>query len=102
MIITNEKEFDELKPWDKLFVISSGSIKSYRFACKHPKIKNRIILVNDNDYTQTTCISTELNDTSRVFLSSYNSYEVGCIMIDQLEQKIEHVKEVYIEEADNF
>lgn len=98
-IITNIEFFDELKPWDKFYVITGGKIKAYRFACKHPYIKERIIVVNDHSYTETCSLFIDLEDKDKVFLSNYNSYEVGEIMINQLEDRIESIKEVYIEES---
>lgn len=98
-VITNLEFFDEINPWDKFYLVTNGKIKAYRFACKHPYIKNKIIAINDHSYNETCSLDIDLEDKDRVFLSKYDSYEVEEIMISQLEDRIETIKEVYIEES---
>lgn len=100
VITDREQFFDELKPWDKFYIVGNCNVTTARFISMHPYIKDRVIVANDNNYT--TISSFLINDESKVILSAYDSIEVGTLILSQLEDKIQHVKDVYIAGAENF
>ena len=100
-IVENRKEFlENLKQWDKFYMVSNGRCKSYRFISLHPKIEGVVIVINDYNALSSEVLRYE--DDRAVMLSGYESYTVGNIIIDQLETQIESAKQVYIEKSDNF
>ena len=97
--IEDKEYFESLKTWEKFYVIEDAKIKIYRFVSFHPKLNDYVLAINDNCYSNITNVKMDFENSNIVYLKSYDSYEVGEIMISQLEKKIEHVKSVYIDKS---
>ena len=92
-IITFE-ELQQLNTGDRFGAIKKGDYYPYIFASLHPLKLNIVIAIDSGKYTN--AVTFGKYDSSIFVSGKYDSEFIGKIIINQLNEEIEIVKNVYV------
>ncbi len=97
--INSIEELKQLAKGEKFYVVTDRC-NGYWVVDIHPKTDFYLVTIWDANYSTPKCFSRNDFVTGNVFLKGkYNGKEVGQIMINNLMEQSERIKEIYIKEG---
>ncbi len=97
--IENLEQLKQLGVKEKFYVLDEGRVKKYIFCSLNP-VADNVVAIPDYDYAAAVTFGKmQFDYGKRVFLQGeYVSAEVGQVMIDQMNERIDSVKEIWMKE----